>query len=235
MTLNEPQFNFVKSKLGESSLKYKPVKEELLDHLCSNIEFKMMNGASFSQATKAAFDTFQEDEMQEIEQHSMHLLNQNSVIMKKVSFLTLSLLFVVTLVWAFNVEPPTIHPLKGNFKVTSGFGEKMHPIKKVLKKHTGIDFKAPIGTPVHATSDGIIEKAVMQETSYGYHIIIKHDDQYQTLYCHLAEIDVVVGQKVKKGEVIGAVGNTGASTGPHLHYEVIKDGKKVNPEPYLKP
>ncbi|MDF1865612.1 MAG: M23 family metallopeptidase [Saprospiraceae bacterium] len=235
MTLNEKQFQFIQSKLEESGLNFKPVKEELLDHLCSHIELNMTNGDSFSQASKQAFDTFQEDEMQEIEQYSMHLLNQNTVIMKKVSFLTLSLLFFVSLIWAFNVEPPSINPLKGNFKVTAEFGKRMHPKLKVMKNHVGVDFKAPMGTPVLATSDGVIEKAIMQETGYGYHIYIKHDENYKTLYSHLSKIDVVVGQKVKKGDIIGAVGTTGASSGPHLHYEVIKDGKKINPEPYLKP
>jgi len=109
----------------------------------------------------------------------------------------------------------------------------MHPIYKVEKMHTGTDFRAPMGTPVLATSDGEIIKAKKQSTGYGNLILIKHDTIYQSLYAQLSEINVKVGQLVKKGDVIGKVGSSGASTGPHLHYEVIENGKKVDPENFL--
>lgn len=257
--LNEKQYLFLQSKLEAIPLKSNPLKEELLDHLCSDIEFRMERGSSFSQATQSTFDTFNEDEMQDIDKQTILLLNQKHVIMKKVSIAFLGLVLLISLVFMMRQEPviskplveeqvqlpnltfvsekepPTMSPLKGDYKVASGFGQRMHPVTKILKLHKGVDFIAPLGTPVYATSDGVIEKAVNQNTGKGNHIIIRHDQHYQTAYNHLSKIMVEAGQKVKKGDLIGEVGSTGASTGPHLHYEVIKSGEWVDPEPYLKP
>jgi hypothetical protein len=131
-------------------------------------------------------------------------------------------------------KPPSRPPLNGDFHVTSGFGPRMHPIFKEKKLHLGIDFKAPMGTLIYATSDGTIEKAEYDE-KHGNFISIKHDDEYSTKYSHMNELSVKVGEKVKKGDVIGKVGSSGMSTAPHLHYEVIKNGKRVNPRNYLTP
>jgi murein DD-endopeptidase MepM/ murein hydrolase activator NlpD len=98
-----------------------------------------------------------------------------------------------------------------------------------MKMHTGIDFTAKIGTEIFATGDGIVTTAIKSRTGYGNHVVIKHGFGYQTLYAHLNRIDVRVGQKIKRGNTIGSVGNTGTSTAPHLHYEVIQNGKKVDP------
>lgn len=132
-------------------------------------------------------------------------------------------------------DPPSIRPIEGNSKINSGFGQRIHPVLKKKKFHAGIDFVSPLGTPVLATSDGIITFSKTHKGGYGKHIIIQHDEAFQTLYAHLSEFKVKVGDKIKKGDVIGLVGNTGASTLPHLHYEVIKDGKKVDPEEYFNP
>ena len=131
-------------------------------------------------------------------------------------------------------EPPSMHPLNGNFKMTSGFGQRMHPIYKKKKMHTGVDFRAPMGTDVVATSDGVIIKATYHK-KHGNYIIVQHDDEYKTKYSHLSKLKVKEGDSVKKGNVIGLVGNSGMSTLPHLHYEVIKNGKKVNPKDYYTP
>lgn len=132
-------------------------------------------------------------------------------------------------------DPPSIKPLEGNFKVHSGFGKRINPILRVRKFHSGIDFKAPIGTPVLATADGEVIVSKSDKTGYGKHIVIQHDEEFKTLYSHLSKLNVKVGDKIKIGDVIGLVGNTGTSTGSHLHYEVIKDGKKVDPEEYFNP
>ena len=128
-------------------------------------------------------------------------------------------------------EPPSIRPISGNYSIVADFGHRFHPVLKEPKMHTGIDIKAPIGTPVVATSDGIIIKAEHGK-SYGNYIIIKHDDEYETRYAHLSQLKVKSGERISKGSVIGLVGNTGMSTAPHLHYEVIKNGEKVNPKDY---
>lgn len=132
------------------------------------------------------------------------------------------------------IDPPSISPIK-NARKTSGYGIRIHPVYKVKKLHRGMDFAAPIGTPVVATADGKVEKVKLQNSGYGNHLIIQHDDIYSTLYAQLSKVLVEEGKLVKKGDTIGLVGSSGASTGPHLHYEVRKQGENVDPEPYLHP
>lgn len=109
---------------------------------------------------------------------------------------------------------------------------RMHPIYKVEKMHTGIDFGAAEGTPIYATGDGVIEEAGFN-SGYGNHVIIQHGFGYETQYGHMSRIAATEGQRVKRGQIIGYVGSTGESTGDHLHYEVIKNGVKVNPINYF--
>jgi murein DD-endopeptidase MepM/ murein hydrolase activator NlpD len=125
---------------------------------------------------------------------------------------------------------PAIQPIDSRKlrRAISGFGYRMHPIYKIRKMHEGMDFTAPIGTPIYATGDGVIVSAT-NERGYGKRIIINHGYGYLTKYAHMSSFKVKSGARVKRGDIIGLVGNTGASTGPHLHYEVIKNGKVVNP------
>lgn len=116
---------------------------------------------------------------------------------------------------------------------SSGFGYRTHPVLNELKLHTGIDISCAIGSEVLATAAGKVIRIQYSPTGYGNNIIIKHGNSYKTLYAHLDKINVTVNQTISKGEVIGYSGNTGQSTGPHLHYEVIKKDKKVDPNSYL--
>lgn len=126
---------------------------------------------------------------------------------------------------------PAIMPVanKELKRVASGFGMRIHPILKYRKMHTGMDFTAKTGTEIYATGDGVVEKVSYNRRGYGKHVIIRHGFGYKTLYGHMNKYNVRVGQKVKRGDVLGYVGNTGLSSGPHLHYEVIYKGKKINP------
>ncbi|MBM3445935.1 MAG: M23 family metallopeptidase [Bacteroidetes bacterium] len=126
---------------------------------------------------------------------------------------------------------PAIQPLsnKDLDRVSSGFGYRIDPLYKTVKFHPGLDFTAPQGTPVYATADGVVRVAGNLGNGYGNHIIIDHGYAYNTLYGHLFRLKAKRGQSVKRGEVIGYVGNTGKSTGPHLHYEVIKGKKHLDP------
>ncbi len=129
---------------------------------------------------------------------------------------------------------PAIVPLeKGTERLVSGFGYRIHPIYKTMRMHSGVDFTAPTGTPIYATGNGVIETAEMNRHGYGRMVVIDHGYGYETLYAHMSQIKVRPGQKVKRGEIIGLVGNTGVSTAPHLHYEVIRNGRKVNPVNYF--
>jgi murein DD-endopeptidase MepM/ murein hydrolase activator NlpD len=126
---------------------------------------------------------------------------------------------------------PAIQPIanKDLRRFASGFGMRTHPIYKMQKMHTGVDFAAPIGTPVFSTGDGKVIKVERSGRGYGNEIEVDHGHNYITKYAHLSTMDVRIGQKVKRGQIIGTVGNTGTSVAPHLHYEVVYRDNKVNP------
>ena len=126
---------------------------------------------------------------------------------------------------------PAIQPVanKDLKRMASGYGYRIHPIYKTRKMHYGMDFSAKTGTEIYATGDGIVSKIKRSKRGYGNYVKINHGFGYETLYAHMSKYIVKRGQKVKRGEVIGYVGNSGISTAPHLHYEVRKDNKKINP------
>ena len=126
---------------------------------------------------------------------------------------------------------PAVQPVsnKNLERVASGFGYRIDPIYKTPKLHTGIDFTAAMGTPIYATGDGVISEAGFDNSGYGNHVIIDHGYGYETLYGHMVKVKSRAGEHVKRGQVIGWVGSSGKSTGPHCHYEVIKNGEKIDP------
>lgn len=130
---------------------------------------------------------------------------------------------------------PAIQPiLNENLNMlASGYGMRIHPILKVRKMHKGVDFAAPKGTPIYATGDGVVVSVKTVFGGYGKHIEIDHGFGFVTRYAHMNEFKVRRGQKIKRGDLIGTVGNTGSSTAPHVHYEILKDGKFVNPVNYF--
>jgi len=130
---------------------------------------------------------------------------------------------------------PAIQPVRNtdlNRRI-GGFGWRIDPIYKTRKRHAGIDFTANKGTEVYATGDGVVVALERKKWGYGLSIIIDHGYGYQTRYAHLSKFKVKIGQKIKRGELIGLIGSTGKSTGPHLHYEVAVNGVKVNPIGYF--
>jgi len=126
---------------------------------------------------------------------------------------------------------PAIQPVanKDLERMASGYGYRIDPFYHTAKFHAGMDFTAPPGTHVFATGDGVVAEIKRAEWGYGNHIIIRHGYGYTTLYAHLSGFKVRQGQRVVRGELIGFVGNTGKSTGPHLHYEVRKNNHPLNP------
>lgn len=130
---------------------------------------------------------------------------------------------------------PAIQPIanKQLIALASGFGMRVHPIYKVKKMHSGIDFAAPIGTPIYATADGRIDEVNVRFSGYGKMVVIDHGFGYKTRYAHMHEFAVRQGQNIKRGELIGYVGDTGLSTAPHLHYEVLMNGVLINPVHYF--
>jgi murein DD-endopeptidase MepM/ murein hydrolase activator NlpD len=130
---------------------------------------------------------------------------------------------------------PAIQPVsnKDLKRIASGFGYRVDPVYKTTKFHAGLDFAAPLGTPIYATANGTVETAGNTGNGYGNHVIIHNGYGYSTLFGHMFKIKVRPGEKVKRGEIIGWVGNTGKSTGPHCHYEVHRNGEPVDPVFYF--
>lgn len=126
---------------------------------------------------------------------------------------------------------PAIMPVRKEDlkRMASGYGWRTDPFTKVRKKHNGMDFSAPTGTPIYAAGDGVVKRADNRSSGYGNHIRIDHGFGYTSLYAHLYKYNVRRGQKVQRGDLIGFVGSTGRSSGPHLHYEISKDKERINP------
>lgn len=129
---------------------------------------------------------------------------------------------------------PAVQPIPNEdlTQTAGGFGWRIHPIHKIMKFHAGMDFTCKQGTPIHATGVGKVVYAEYGTNGYGMHVIVDHGFGYQTLYAHMSKLEVHVGQTVARGDVLGLVGNTGLSVGPHLHYEVHKGGEAVDPANY---
>jgi murein DD-endopeptidase MepM/ murein hydrolase activator NlpD len=126
---------------------------------------------------------------------------------------------------------PAIQPVSNEdlTRMASGYGMRSDPFTKARKMHWGMDFTAPRGTPVYASGDGVVVRADSGSSGYGKHIRIDHGFGYVSLYAHLYKYKVKKNQKVRRGDLIGLVGSTGRSQGPHLHYEIFKDGNRINP------
>ena len=133
---------------------------------------------------------------------------------------------------ATRVAIPSRMPVEG-VRLTSDFGMRTHPVLGGRRGHKGVDLAGPVGTPVIATADGVVSKAEWF-SSYGLYISLEHGAEIQTRYGHMSRLNVYSGQRIRKGDVIGYIGSTGRSTGPHLHYEVRIAGVAVNPVPYMQ-
>lgn len=128
---------------------------------------------------------------------------------------------------------PPIVPEPGKYRLSSGFGGRRDPFRGSWRQHTGMDFSMKKGNPVYATGDGVVESVAFQFYGYGNQVVINHGFGYKTRYAHLSTVTVAEGMKIKRGDQLGEVGNSGRSTGPHLHYEVIYREKPVNPANFL--
>jgi murein DD-endopeptidase MepM/ murein hydrolase activator NlpD len=189
------------------------------------------------QAGIGGSDNYQDLKNMENSEIVISVKKQLDKIMKKIYVQSVSYDEVIEL--AKNKEEmlahlPAIMPIanKDLKRTASGWGYRFHPIYKIRKFHYGMDFTAPRGTEIYATADGVISRVQSIKRGYGNNVTIDHSFGYKTLYAHMSRFNVKEGQKVRRGDVIGYVGNTGTSTGPHLHYEVHHNNKKVNPMNY---
>jgi murein DD-endopeptidase MepM/ murein hydrolase activator NlpD len=136
----------------------------------------------------------------------------------------------------FSQTAPAICPIGGmtSSDISGDFGPRTHPVLNIVKMHEGVDFEVPVGTPVLATAAGSVALAG-PEGGYGLEVVVAHGGGFRTLYAHLSKVTVAPGAKVKKGDVIAYSGKSGLVSSPHLHYEVVKNGKRVDPKNYIGP
>jgi murein DD-endopeptidase MepM/ murein hydrolase activator NlpD len=219
------------------------LQEELLDHICCVVEEKMAVGGLFVTAYKEAVEAFGPNGFETIQRHTQTSIHQKPLNMLKATLLTSLMIIGFMASFALFQQPVTMgttpdiwaSPMGEKTEVTSGFGMRMNPVLKKRMMHKGVDFRAPLGTEIYAARDGVIQAAGVPpkgKEGYGITIGIDHDSSFQTFYAHLSEVKVEVGQQVKAGELIALSGNSGLSKGPHLHFEVIKDGFNINPNTY---
>ncbi len=204
----------------------------------NNLYREYFNASAISDDKRKAIfggvDRYKELEGFDNSQLVLNTTKRVDVITKELAVQSKSLDYILKLAKAKNnllSAIPAIQPVRNeNLKrMASGFGYRTDPFTKARKMHEGMDFAAKIGTPIFATGDGVIARADNTVSGFGNHILIRHGFGYETLYGHLSKYKSRAGQRVKRGDIIGFVGSTGRSEGPHLHYEVHKNGKVVNP------
>lgn len=217
-------------------------KSEMIDHYCSMYERQIIH---------KPHDVVVSFILSDIESHSIKPLKRQFMTTKNILVLTVVMLCISISAFAFinlqdknidetfiaekstiehELDPPYGSPLKTE-EISSGYGNRMY--KKKIKFHKGVDFRAPSGTDIITVEKGVVIKAAYNKKK-GNYIEIRHDDIYITRYFHLSTLAVKEGDKVDKGQFIGTVGTTGLSTAPHLHYEILKNGKHVDPVDYIK-
>ncbi|SMD33154.1 Peptidase family M23 [Reichenbachiella faecimaris] len=231
-SLTKTQYLYITNDLKAKGLS-KGFRTELLDHICCMVELELSDGKEFSVAYADVLDAFGNEGFEELRQTSPVIKKQrrNTISQLLASGIAASIFMLVF--GADAQEPPTISPLDHYKRITSNFGQRYNPLKKKKDFHNGVDFSAEIGTPVQSTATGTVLSVQEKLSGYGYKIEIEHSEGFVTRYAHLSEISVKEGELVTLGQVIGLSGNTGLSTAPHLHYEVIKDGNPQDPLNYF--
>ena len=234
--LNEQQLLYVSTRLSEEGLKHQSVKEELMDHICCAIETKMEAGVMFSSAVNQTFDAFAENEFLEIEANAFSLQRYNWLNRRTIALGLLLLFLVSGIYWQSNQadRKPSIAPVASHVSAANLQQQVATPIYKVSRFSSGINLTIPYGTAIIATAKGEVVEVKEMEANQGFEISIYHNHQYQTLYAGLSECSVMIGQQVKKGEIIGFSGLFGPLEQPILHYKVLCKNQAVNPLEYLE-
>ena len=236
--LSDQQLEQVTTWMKSQGMSHQDLEEELLDHICTFIECAMEQGSSFEQSLQTAICGFGEAGVKQVEQETIHALTYQSILMKRLTLaaglLSISLLLITYA--GFSQSIPNLVPIVGDIEVSSAFGMRIHPMTKKETLHRGVDFQADLGTEVRATADATVIFAGVDSDRplYGIMVLLEHEDGFQTMYAHLSEATVHADDEIEEGTVIGKVGSTGMSYGPHLHYEVTQNGKLVDPAAYMK-
>lgn len=228
--LNESQLGKIEDILQHKLITAPYLKGEIIDHICCAVEGYMEAGHDFEAALSLSVQSFGKNGIKQTASRVSRTRKWARWKKEPLAWLSpamaICLLFIVVNVGA--KDRPDRKPTNEDFRIVSGFGAKQQNVH-----HNGIDIKMPVGTAIVATADGIVEKVTTDNDGYGLYVLIRHDGNYQTSYAHLSEVEVSEGMEVLKGQLIARSGNSGKSTGPHLHYEVIHNGRHVDPAAYL--
>ncbi len=233
--LNDQQILYLESRLTNEGLEHPPLQEELLDHVCCAVEAKMQKGIGFHLAAVQTLEAFGHNGIINIQENALRLERRKRLSQKLLLLLLLPLLFFGSYCWwaKKTIDVPDISPVAGAYPISSAFGERIHPIYQIKKKHNGVDISVPEGTPVVTTGEGVV--IMVDENDFeGKKVVIKHRNQYKTVYAKLSKVMIEEGQLIKKGDLIALSGNTGLSTHPHLHYEVISNNEHIDPQLFMK-
>jgi murein DD-endopeptidase MepM/ murein hydrolase activator NlpD len=231
ISLNNIQIAYIQNDL-KSRKTSSGYRQELHDHVCCMVEEKLSLGMNFSEAYASALVEFSEQGFIELKTQSPMVKKKRRVITSQLAAASIAATVFMFVTGAGAQEPPEISPLDA-YTITSAFGTRVSPRTQKNEHHRGVDFKCKIGTPVKSTAAGVVVLVKEADGGYGKRIEIRHDENHMTRYAHLSEIKVNEGDEVTLGQIIGLSGNSGWSTAPHLHYEVIKNGAPVNPQDYF--
>jgi murein DD-endopeptidase MepM/ murein hydrolase activator NlpD len=220
--------DWIKQRLKEAGIKQTDLLEEMVDHFYTVYEEAFSMHQSKDIATNLVLNQISHLNAKKLNQDIFIIHHKLKIIIAMITAL------IVSFFLSFNIsqDPPSEWPVISKH-VTSDFGMRLHPISKEKKLHKGIDIKAAIGDEIFAPAAGTVIESNISKGN-GHYIVIKHDEEYTTRYHHLSVRNVKKGDKVKKKQLIGEVGNSGISVRPHLHYEVIKNGEHVDPREFLK-
>ncbi|WNJ16771.1 M23 family metallopeptidase [Pontibacter sp. G13] len=236
MILQDSHIDSILERLRAEGLSFAALEDELLDHVCCLVEEELAEGTSFEVALDDAIHSFGDNGIQHVQKETLIAISYKSRLMKQFAF-TVAAAFSLLMVAYLGAEAqqiPSLAPVQG--EVSSGFGMRKNPWTKVEQHHRGVDFRADTGTPIYATADGEVLGSGIDEDkpAYGIRILIEHGEQISSFYAHLSGVTVAEGDQVKQGDLIGYVGSTGKSTGPHLHFEIRKDGHPVDPMEFIE-
>ncbi|MFY0654149.1 MAG: M23 family metallopeptidase [Cyclobacteriaceae bacterium] len=231
--LSQTQILYIDNDLKSKGLADHKAKNEILDHICCMVEIQMNDGIPFNKAYEKSLDHFNDDGFKNLKSELRKSGQSRSFTSTKIITTGIAACVLMLVLVVEAQDRPNIHPIGSGHEITSDFGMRMEPIQKVKKFHRGIDIRVKEGTVVKATASGTVINA-KESDAYGKYVIIIHDNHIRTLYAHLSSFSVKEGQKVSKEQQIGLSGNTGKSTAPHLHYEIIENGNYVNPLDYIK-
>lgn len=232
MELNSNQILYIKNDLKAKGFNSGSLQDEILDHICCMVEGHMLNGQNFEAAYSISLQSFGDHGFSELKKEVKRQTFRKKFLNSSTLTSGIAACILMFAVVVDARDRPDIYPVVDHNGISSTFGNRMEPIRKVNKFHNGIDIRVPEGTPVKATASGVVITAAETE-GYGIHVVIRHDDGFETMYAHLSGFAVQQGEKVSKGERIGLTGNTGRSTAPHLHYEIRKNGQHLDPADYL--